>query len=85
MLLIKNPPWLYSLFDKVFFGREPQIEQSPNISIRASPAKVQKSAGSIELMQCAVMPDLQESCIPDGNDSQNNEMDSGHKTPLYAG
>jgi hypothetical protein len=81
-MLINNPPWLYSVVDKVFFGRVPRIELSPTISIRASPARNPKHPVAIELKPCAGMPDLQEMGISDGNDSQNSKKVSGSKTPL---
>jgi hypothetical protein len=78
-LLIKNPPWLFSLVDKLFFGHFPQIDLTPKISIRASPTKEQKTPDPIDLTQSAGTSDLQESCITDRNDYQNSKMDSGQK------
>jgi hypothetical protein len=72
------------LVDKVFFGRVPRIELSPKISVRASPARQPQAPGSIELKPFAITLSLEESFIPDENDSQKNKMDSGHKTPLEA-
>jgi hypothetical protein len=84
-LLIKNPPLLYSLVDKVLFGLIPQINLSPDISITNSPEKKPQALVAIELKPFAMTPSLEKSFIPDENDSQNNNMDSGHKTPLEAG
>jgi hypothetical protein len=82
LLLIKNPPWLYSVVDKVFYGKVQRIELSPDISIRNSPARQSIAADPFELVPCAFTLDLEEMYNPDRNDSQNNEMDSGHKIPL---
>jgi hypothetical protein len=83
-LFIDNPPWLYSLVDQVFYGRVQRIELSPTISIKNSPANKPETPFLIELVPIACQQILEESCISDKDDSKNNEMDSGHKTPLEA-
>jgi hypothetical protein len=52
------------LVDKVIFGIRPRIDQSPNISIRASPSKIPKRLVSIELIHCGSTPDLEKSHTP---------------------
>jgi hypothetical protein len=72
----------YSLVDKVFWGRVPRIELKPTISIRSPTAKKPQALVPILPKPFTDTPSLEESFIPDKNDSQNNKMDSGHKTPL---
>jgi hypothetical protein len=68
------------MVDKVLFGHVPQINLSPNISIRNTPARQPQALVAIEMKPFAITPSLEDSFIQDENGSQNNKMDSGQKT-----
>lgn len=50
LLLIRNPPWLCSMFDKLLYGHVQRMDLKPNISVRAPPATKPMTPHPIEIM-----------------------------------